>query len=143
NLGFVNLSYDHKYVVCYRTNNGIDWEIVREDGSTMPYNQANAQLIFTKTNGVRNHICFKYSASGVGGLDLSPQVVKVSDNEWYYYARSGTSNMNLVRYVGTSPYTFNWDSPQAVSKNNTVGGSLWHFGLRYYDGIFYCITHGF
>ena len=143
NLGFVNASYNHKYVVCYRTNNGIDWEIVREDGSTMPYNQANAQLIFTKTNGVRNHICFKYSASGVGGLDLSPQVVKVSDNEWYYYARSGTSNMNLVRYVGTSPYTFDFNNPQAVSKNNENGGSLWHFGMRYYDGVFYCMTNGF
>lgn len=143
NLGFVNHSYNHKYVVCYRTNNGIDWEIVREDGSTMPYNQENAQLIFTKTNGVRNHICFKYRASGVGGLDLSPQVVKVSDNEWYYYARTGTSNMNLVRYAGTSPYTFDFNSPQPVSKNNATGGSLWHFGIRYYDGIFYCITHGF
>lgn len=143
NLGFVNASYDHKYVVCYRTNNGIDWEIVREDGSTMPYNQANAQLIFTKTNGVRNHICFKYSASGVGGLDLSPQVVKVSDNEWYYYARTGSSNLNLVRYTGTSPYIFDFNSPQPISKNNATGGSLWHFGMRYYDGIFYCITHGF
>lgn len=143
NLGFVNLSYDHKYVVCYRTNNGIDWEIVREDGSTMPYNQTNAQLIFTKTNGVRNHICFKYRAGGVGGTDLSPQVVKVTDTEWYYYARTGNSNMNLVRYAGTSPYTFDFNSPQAVSKNNATGGSLWHFGLRYYDGIFYCITHGF
>lgn len=143
NLGFVNLSYDHKYVVCYRTNNGMDWEIVREDGSVMPYNEANAKLIFTKTNGVRNHICFKYKLVGVGATDLSPQVVKVSDNEWYYYARSGTSNMNLVRYAGTSPYTFNWNSPQAVSKNNAVGGSLWHFGLRYYDGVFYCMTNGF
>ena len=143
NLGFVNLGYDHKYVVCYRTNNGIDWEIVREDGSTMPYNQTNAQLIFSKTNGVRNHICFKYKSGGVGGTDLSPQVVKVSDTEWYYYAREGVSNMYLVRYAGTSPYTFNWNSPQVVSKNNSVGGSLWHFGIRYYDGVFYCITHGF
>lgn len=143
NLGFTNLTYDHKYVVCYRTNNGIDWEIVREDGSAMPYNQTNAQLIFTKTNGVRNHICFKYSASGVGGLDLSPQVVKVSDNEWYYYARTGSSNLNLVRYTGTSPYTFDFNSPQPVSKNNANGGSLWHFGLRYYDGVFYLMTNGF
>lgn len=143
NLGFVNASYDHKYVVCFRTNNGVDWEIVREDGSTMPYNEANAMLIFTKTNGVRNHICFKYSASGVGGLDLSPQVVKVTDTEWYYYARTGSSNLNLVRYTGTSPYTFDFNSPQPVSKNNANGGSLWHFGMRYYDGLFYCITNGF
>lgn len=143
NLGFDGTSYEHKYVVCYRTNNGIDWEIVREDGTSMPYNATNAMLIFTKTNGVRNHICYKYNASGVGGLDLSPQVVKVSDNEWYYYACTGNSNMNLVRYVGTSPYTFDFTNQQAVSKNNANGGSLWHFGLRYYDGVFYCMTNGF
>ncbi|MCU4307585.1 hypothetical protein KTH02_01685 [Acinetobacter radioresistens] len=143
NLGFVNTSFDHKYVVCFRTNDGVNWEIVREDGSIMPYNEANAMLIFTKTNGVRNHICFKYSASGVGGLDLSPQVVKVTDTEWYYYARTGSSNLNLVRYAGTSPYTFDFNNPQSVSKNNANGGSLWHFGIRHYGGVFYLMMNGF
>ncbi|ONG40238.1 hypothetical protein BKE17_02840 [Enhydrobacter sp. H5] len=146
NFGFtadINFMTD-KYVVCYRTNNGIDWEIVREDGTAMPYNDTNAMLIFTKTNGVRNHIRYMYkSAGGVGGSDLSPQVVKVSDNEWYFYTRVGTSNMNLVRYSGTSPYTFNWSSSQVVSKNNATGGGLWHFGLRYYNGVFYCLTNGY
>ena len=51
--------------------------------------------------------------------------------------------MYLVRYSGTSPYTFNWSSSQAVSKNNATGGYLWHFGLRYYDGVFYCLTNGY
>ena len=140
-----------KYTVCYRTNNGLDWEIVREDGSTMPYNADNAQLIFTKTNGVRNHVRHISKTVGVGGWELSPQVVKVSDNEWYYYARDPNSvttptsgqSMNLIRYRGTSPYTFNWNDRQILSKNNATGGSLWHFGMRYYDGVFYCMTNGF
>lgn len=139
-----------KYTVCYRTNNGIDWEIVREDGSTMPYNADNAQLIFTKTNGVRNHVRHISKTVGVGGWELSPQIVKVSDTEWYYYARdysnvtptSGQS-MNLIRYRGTSPYTFNFNDRQIISKNNANGGLLWHFGVRYYDGVFYCMTNGF
>lgn len=150
NLGFNNLTYDHKYVVCYRTNNGVDWEIVREDGSTMPYNEANSKLIFTKTNGVRNHICFKYQSGGVGGLDLSPQVVKVSDNEWYYYARNGGNTtpsqgvtLNLVRYQGSSPYTFDFNNPQIISRNDSKGGVLWHYGMRYINGVFYCLFNGF
>lgn len=146
NFGFtadINFMTD-KYVVCYRTNNGMDWEILREDGTAMPYNDTNAMLIFTKTNGVRNHTRYMYkSAGGVIGSDLSPQVVKVRDNEWYFYTRVGTSNMNLVRYSGTSPYTFNWSSSQVVSKNNATGGGLWHFGLRYYNGVFYCLTNGY
>jgi hypothetical protein len=150
NIGVVNTVYDHKYVVCYRTNNGIDWEIVREDGSTMPYNQVNAQLIFTKTGGVRNHVHYLFKSGGVGGWELSPQVVKVSDTEWYYYARDPSSvtpstgqTMNLIRYRGTSPYTFDRNDRQIISKNNANGGSLWHFGMRYYNGLFYCMTNGF
>ena len=150
NLGFVNASYNHKYVVCYRTNNGIDWEVVREDGSTMPYNEANSKLIFTKTNGVRNHIRYLFKSGGVGGWELSPQVVKVSDSEWYYYARDPSNvtpstglSINLIRYRGTTPYTFNWNDRQIISRNDVNTGSLWHFGMRYYDGVFYCITNGF
>ncbi|WP_227552624.1 glycoside hydrolase family protein [Acinetobacter albensis] len=142
NFGFTTSTVrDNKYVVCYRTNDGVNWEIVREDGTTMPYNQENALKIFSKTGNVRNHIC--YRATGASGTDLSPQVVKVSDTEWYYYARQGNSNMYLVRYAGTSPYTFDFANPQSISKNNSTGGNLWHFGLRYYNGVFYCLTNGY
>ncbi|MBB4835464.1 hypothetical protein [Acinetobacter schindleri] len=150
NLGFSNLTYDHKYVVCYRTNNGVDWEIVREDGTTMPYNQENALKIFTKTNGVRNHVCFKYQSGGIGAVDLSPQVVKVSDSEWYYYARNTDNTtpsqgvtLNLVRYAGTSPYSFDFTKPQIISRNDSKGGVLWHYGMRYINGVFYCLFNGF
>lgn len=143
NFGVINTAIQHKYLVCYRTGNGIDWEIVREDGSTIPYNETNALKVFSKTGGVRNHIRYLYKSGGVTANELSPQVVKVSDNEWYYYAREGSSNMNLTRWFGTNPYIFDWSNPQSISKNNTVGGGLWHFCMRYYDSVYYCMTHGY
>ena len=151
-VGFVN-SYekDHMYAICVRTNDGVNWEIVREDGTTMPYNDVNARLIFTKTNGVRNHLRYVYRAGGTaGGEGFAPQVVKVSDTEWYYYAASKYNvtpqtgySMYVKRYKGSSPYTFDFTKPEILSKNNNTGGNLWHFGMRYYNGTFYCMTMGY
>lgn len=150
NFGFTGASIAHKYVVCYRTNDGVNWEIVREDGTTMPYNQANAQLIFTKTNGVRNHLWYNDLATVIGGSPASPQVVKVSDTEWYYYAResknitpSSGNTLYLARYRGTSPYTFDWSSREITSVDSNRGGALWHYAVEYIDGKFYCLYHGF
>lgn len=142
---------EYKFVTCLRTNNGVTWEIVREDGTTMPYNEANAKKIFSKTGTVRNHHLFRSRPvpGGTRGVDLSPQVVKVSDNEWYMYTRNGAVSptqgydLYLNRYSGTTPYTFDYDNPVAVYKDENVGGSLWHFGLRYIDGLYYLITNGF
>lgn len=150
NLGLGSETPNHKYVVCYRTNNGLDWEIVREDGSTMPYNATNAMLIFTKTNGVRNHIRYITKGGGnITGWELSPQVVKVSDTEWYYYTRDPSNvtptsgfTMNLIRYRGNNPYSFNFEDRQIVAKTNNIGGSLWHFGMQYIAGKFYCLFNG-
>ncbi len=151
NIGLGSETPNHKYVVCYRTNNGSDWEIVREDGSTMPYNSTNAMLIFTKTNGVRNHIRYITKGGGnITGWELSPQVVKVSDTEWYYYTRDPSNvtpasgfTMNLIRYKGNNPYSFNFADRQIVAKTNNIGGSPWHFGMQYISGKFYCLFNGY
>ncbi len=153
NFGFTTTAKDHKYVVCIRTNDGLNWEIVREDGTTMPYNEANAKLIFTKTGGVRNHIMYRGTTDvvSVQGRDLVPQIVKVSDSEWYYYAHTRNPDnypdsgfvLNIVRYAGTSPYTFNFDEPESTHKVNNVGGTMWHFAIQYYDGLFYLLFNGF
>jgi hypothetical protein len=50
NIGTVNAIVQHKYVVCYRTNDGVNWEIVQEDGGVIPYNEQNALLVFSRTN---------------------------------------------------------------------------------------------
>lgn len=151
-VGFNNPNEkDYFYVICLRTNNGTNWEIVRENGSTVPYNQENALKIFSKTNGVRNHLRMLYGAGGTAGeKGFTPQVVKVSDNEWYYYdatkdklTPSNGYSMNLLRYRGTSPYNFDFSNPEILSKNDKTGGNLWHFCMRYYDGLFYCITNGY
>ena len=151
-VGFVNSTdKDHMYAICVRTNDGVNWEIVREDGTTMPYNDVNARLIFTKTNGVRNHLRYVYRAGGTaGGEGFAPQVVRVSDTEWYYYAASKYNvtpqtgySMYVKRYKGSSPYTFDFTKPEILSKNNNTGGALWHFGMRYYNGTFYCMTMGY
>jgi hypothetical protein len=151
NFGLGTTTRDHKYIVCYRTNDGINWEIVREDGTTMPYNSTNALLIFTKTNGVRNHIKYFYGANGVGSSRaFAPQVVKVSDTEWYMYTATNLNTtpstgytMSLVRYRGNNPYVFDWNNPEKLSRTNNFGGTLWHFGMHYNSGKFYCVFNGY
>ena len=152
NFGFTDLNdYNHKYIVCLRTNNGSTWEIVRQDGSTMPYNETNAKLIFTKTNGVRNHHYYRTTVNNIGGRDLSPQMVKVSDTEWHMYTREDPSfstpdtgvGVDLVRYSGSTPYTINYASPQIISRDNVNSGRLWHFGMRFYNSKYYLLTNGF
>ncbi|QIC64450.1 hypothetical protein [Acinetobacter schindleri] len=151
NFGLGSSTRDHKYIICLRTNNGKDWEIVREDGSTMPYNEANSKLLFTKTNGIRNHIKYYYGSGGAGSSRAyAPQIVKVSDSEWYMYVRTNLNSvptsgysLSTVRYRGSNPYVFNWDSPEILSKTNNFGGVLWHFGMHYNNGKFYCVFNGY
>lgn len=151
NFGLGTSTRDHKYIICLRTNNGTDWEIVREDGSTMPYNEANSKLLFTKTNGVRNHIKYYYGANGAGSSRAyAPQIVKVSDSEWYMYTLTNLNttpstgySMSLVRYRGNNPYVFDWNNPEILSRTNDFGGTLWHFGMHYNSGKFYCVFNGY
>ena len=116
NLGLDNATQRDKYRVCYRTNNGSDWEIVREDGTSMPYNEVNAQLIFTKSGGVRNHIQYVGLVSEtVGGYEVCPQVVKVTNSEFYLYSfTSARGGVGMTRYRGTSPYTFDFFNIRGV-----------------------------
>ena len=149
NLALTGTVYQHKYTVCYRTSDGSNWEIVREDGSTMPFNAENAMKIFSKTGNVRNHHRYVYRSSGASDIGFAPQIVKVSDTEWYVYNRENNlvpstgQTMGLARFKGSSPYTIDYSKKEIVSKNDSKGGNLWHFAAKYYDGVFYIITNGF
>ena len=152
NFGFtIPNNYNHKYIICLRTNNGTDWEIVRQDGSTMPYNEANAKLLFTKTNGVRNHHYYKTTTASIAGRDLSPQMVKVSDTEFHMYTRdepaftkpSAGVGLDMIRYSGTTPYTIDYSNGVVMSRDNATSNRLWHFGMRFYNGKYYLLTNGF
>lgn len=153
NFGFVsNGPITHKYIVCLRTNNGIDWEIVRQDGSTMPYNETNAKLVYSTSGGVRNHIAYWYNGGdSIVGRELSPQIVKVSDSEFYLYTQnndaradvSGGHSMRLLRYKGTTPYTFDFTQYDVITKDSSIGGKLWHFGAQYYNGTYYILSNGY
>lgn len=148
NLGFDGGAQLHKYRVCYRTNDFVNWEIMREDGTAMPYNSSNAQLIFTKSNGVRNHIQYYYDGTTVGGNEVSPQIVKVSDNEYYLYSVESEytpisgNKFGIVRYAGSSPYDFDFTSREGLTLDVSPSGRVWHVCARYYNGKFYIMYDG-
>ncbi|MFH4454445.1 hypothetical protein WMQ31_10850 [Vibrio alginolyticus] len=148
NFGLGSTTRQHRYRVCYRTNDGVNWEIVREDGTAVPYNSANAQLIFTKTNGVRNHIQYYYNSTSLGSDEAGPQVVKVSDNEFYLYSAGPTYTASqdyafgLTRYAGTSPYSFDFDNRQETTIDTPPFGRVWHVCVRYENGKFYAMYDG-
>lgn len=145
NLALDTTLQSHKYIVCYRTNNGVDWEIVREDGSSIPYNNTNAQTIFSKTAGVRNHVRYtNFAPSTIGNFDACPQVVKVATGQYYMYYQRTTAggDINLIRYTGTSAYQFDFSTYKVCAMDKPLYGRLWHFCVRFYAGTYYLMYDG-
>ena len=140
NFGLETTGSRHRYTVCYRTQDFVTWEVVREDGSSFIYDQTSAQVIFSSTNGVRNHIAYFDSPTAT---DASKQFVRVSDTEWYCYGvRSEAGTTTLVRYPGTSPYQFDWNSRQICTMTPTYIDMLWHICVQYIAGKFYFMYAG-
>ncbi|MEJ2900622.1 hypothetical protein [Acinetobacter sp. NS-4] len=140
NFGLESVGARHRYTVCYRTKDFVNWEVVREDGSSFAYDQTSAQTIFSSTNGVRNHIAYFDNTTAT---DASKQFVRVSDDEWYCYAvRSESNTTTLVRYAGTSPYQFNWNARQICTMTPNYIDMLWHICVQYISGKFYFMYAG-
>lgn len=138
NLGLTgSTTTNHRYTFCYRTNDYVNWEVVREDGTWYPYNQANAALMFSKTNGVRNHMRYRNSVSA---NEAAPQVVRVSDTEYYYYVVDLTDKVH--RYRGTSPTQFDFSTKETIVFDAPTVDRVWHCAVEYIDGKFYLIYGG-
>ena len=72
----------NRFIVCVRTNDGINWDVVRTDGSTMRLTEETSRQIFTKDDqGRYNYMYYAYSRGY-----SNPEVIKwgAGDYEFYY-----------------------------------------------------------
>lgn len=105
----------NRFIVCVRTNDGINWEVVRTDGSTMLLTEATSRQIFTKdAQGRYNYMYYAYSRGY-----SNPEVIKWGENDYelYYGENFG------FRVKGTTPYNFDFNKTYPVG---STGGSPNH-----------------
>lgn len=119
----------NRFIVCVRTNNGVDWEVVRTDGSTMRLTESSSRQIFTKDDqGRYNYMAYFYDRPY-----SNPEIIKwgESDYEFYYSQNIG------VRYKGSTPYSFD------LTKIYPVGstGSSNHPDIFKYDDALYFVNN--
>ncbi|MEN5434080.1 hypothetical protein ABE545_10595 [Sphingobacterium faecium] len=91
----------HKFFVLMRTNNGINWESVRTDGSTFPIATAADSLkLFTKNDeGKYNYLHYFFTDTSA-----NPEVIKWGEGDWeLFYGNNFTK-----KYKGTTPWNFNF-----------------------------------
>jgi len=119
----------NRFIVCVRTNNGIDWEVVRTDGSTMLLTEETSRQIFTKdSQGRYNYMYYAYNRNY-----SNPEVVKYGTNDFeLVYGYNFT-----FRVKGTTPYNFNF-SQQYPFKDVGNGN---HPGLLYTGSKLYLVNN--
>lgn len=93
----------NRFIVCVRTNDGINWEVVRTDGSTMLLTEETSRQIFTKdAQGRYNYMYYAYSRGY-----SNPEVIKWGEGDYeMYYGANFT-----MRLKGTTPYNFDFANP--------------------------------
>lgn len=118
-----------RFLVLVRTSNGVDWDVVRTDGSTMRITEETSRQLFTKdSSGRYNYLNYQY-----GGSRGNPELIKFSEGDYelfYGYNFSG-------KYVGTSPWSFDWDNfvpVQSIAATN-------HPSLFLNNGTLYLLTN--
>ena len=117
-----------RFLVLVRTDNGIDWDVVRSDGSTMRLTEESSRQIFTKDSlGRYNYLNYQY-----GGSRGNPELIKYGENDYELFYGYNFS----VKYVGDSPWSFQWD-PVSI---HDVGASN-HPGIFLSDGSLYMLTN--
>lgn len=90
----------NKFIVCVRTSNGVDWDVVRSDGSTMRLTEESSRQIFTKDEqGRYNYIAYFYSYGG-----SNPEIIKYGENDFEFIYGGNFSH----KYAGTTPYNFDF-----------------------------------
>ena len=105
---FFNERNDKKshFFVCVRTNNGVDWDFVRADGSTLRITEETNKQVFTKgADGKYNYLSYAYDNSR-----SNPEVVKFGEGDYELFWGTNFS----TKYIGTTPYSFNFENPITV-----------------------------
>lgn len=90
----------NRFIVCVRTNDGINWEVVRTDGSTMLLTEETSRQIFTKdAQGRYNYMYYAYSRGY-----SNPEVIKWGTGDYEFYYGGNFS----FKVKGTVPYNFDF-----------------------------------
>lgn len=93
----------NRFIVCVRTSDGINWEVVRTDGSTMSLTEASSRTIFTKDEqGRYNYMYYSYNTA-----NSNPEVIKYSSGDYEFIYGTNFSR----RYKGYTPYNFDFTNP--------------------------------
>lgn len=118
-----------RFFVCIRTNDGINWDVVRANGSTMLLTEETSRLLFTTdANGVANYLNFAY-----GGSRGNPEIVKYGDGDYeLFYGYNFT-----YKYKGTTPYNFDFNNQILIQDV----GSGNHPTLQLYNNKLYLLTN--
>ena len=107
----------HRFLVCVRTSDGVAWEAVRSDGSTLPLTSAaETRKLFTKDGSGRyNYLDYAYSTGR-----SNPEVVRYGPGDYEMVYGLNFSG----RFAGTTPYDFDFGTPlpfQGVGSGNHPG----------------------
>lgn len=77
----------NQFDVCVRTKNGIDWDIVRSDGSVLALTDEDSSLqLFTQTGGKNNYMRYRKYQPQVLGLS----VCRHNNQWWFFYGVNGS-----------------------------------------------------
>lgn len=119
----------NRFIVCVRTQNGIDWDVVRSDGSTMRLTEATSRQIFTKdAQGRYNFIYYGYDLPG-----SNPEIIKFGEGDYEFFYGSNFA----VKFTGTTPYTF--DFSNRIPIQTKAAGN--HPTIVNDGGVLYLITN--
>ncbi|MCK8640486.1 hypothetical protein M1L59_07145 [Acinetobacter schindleri] len=120
----------NRFIVCVRTNDGINWEVVRTDGSTMLLTEENSRTIFTKDDqGRYNYMYYAYNRGGY----MNPEIIKWGENDYELYYGSNFG----FRVKGTTPYNFDFGTTYPIGP--TASGN--HPGLLKSGNTLYLINN--
>src|SRR5690606_11858357 len=131
-LFFTGITQQQKFLVMVRTNDGINWESVRADGTTWPLDsEANVALLFSKdpVSGKYNYWKYLHSTGWT-----NPEMIKFDNSEWSLFYGSNFS----LKFTGAEPWSVDWENPAPVSGTGSAGN---HPGL-FYDSTtnkLYCL----
>lgn len=103
NFDFANRPAGYsRFIVCVRTNDGINWELVRSDGSTMLITEETSKLMFTKdAQGRYNYMHYFYDVKA-----SNHNILKYGEGDYEFIYGANYA----WRYAGATPYSFNFDT---------------------------------
>src|SRR5690606_8582749 len=119
----------NRFLICVRTNDGINWDVVRGDGSTMRITEENSVTLFTKdAQGRYNYIYYGYDI-GQG----NPEVIKYGEGDYELFWGPNFRR----KYIGTTPYSFDFNNPVNIDDL----GMPHHPNIKLIDGKLYVMSN--